>query len=199
VEKTARWGGLELNRPAQLRGRIYMILTGTIAGQGNGEEIESWSFYAVRFRPSAGLIASGCSPRGDGFDGLERTLDLFRSEGVALVIPARGSAASGNRAKQRRRHIQTECWGASQQAMLVCTDDLWRASAFAAAACGTRALGWSRNLVHRSGFRYPALQRQHFREMFVPTICCLRSASMRDAGGLGPALACGASLAGQWA
>lgn len=67
------------------------------------------------------------APGADGFDGLERTLDLFRSEGVALLIQLgeallpRGTARS-NDVDHIRRML-----GRRQQAMLVCTDDLGRA------------------------------------------------------------------------
>ena len=67
------------------------------------------------------------APGDDGFDGLERTLDLFRAEGVALVIQLgeallpRGTARS-NDVDHIRRML-----GHRQQAMLVCTDDLGRA------------------------------------------------------------------------
>jgi len=89
------------------------------------------------------------APGVDGFDGLERTLDLFRSEGVALVIQLgeallpRGTARS-NDVDHIRRML-----GRRQQAMLVCTDDLGRAVAL------RRAGGWDAgarmvrpNLVH---------------------------------------------------
>ena len=89
------------------------------------------------------------APGVDGFDGLERTLDLFRSEGVALVIQlgeallSRGTARS-NDVDHIRRML-----GRRQQAMLVCTDDLGRAIDL------RRAGGWDTgarmvrpNLVH---------------------------------------------------
>jgi hypothetical protein len=67
------------------------------------------------------------APGVDGFDWLERTLDLFRSEGVALVIQLgeallpRGTARSNDIDHLRR------LLGRRQQALLVCTDDLGRA------------------------------------------------------------------------
>ena len=89
------------------------------------------------------------APGVDGFDGLERTLDLFRTEGVALVIQLgeallpRGTARS-NDVDHIRRML-----GRRQQAMLVCTDDLGRAVGL------RRAGGWDTgarmvrpNLVH---------------------------------------------------
>jgi hypothetical protein len=66
-------------------------------------------------------------PGDEGFLGLERTLDLFRAEGVSLVIQLgeallpRGTARSSDVDYLRRR------LGERQQALLVCTDDLGRA------------------------------------------------------------------------
>ncbi|MHC5796486.1 hypothetical protein ACVXZ4_10030 [Lacisediminihabitans sp. FW035] len=67
------------------------------------------------------------APGDEGFLGLERTLDLFRSEGVSLVIQLgeallpRGTARSSDVDYLRRR------LGERQQALLVCSDDLGRA------------------------------------------------------------------------
>ena len=67
------------------------------------------------------------APGAEGFFGLERTLDLFRAEGVALVIQLaeallpRGTARSSDVDHLRR------LLGQRQQALLVCTDDLGRA------------------------------------------------------------------------
>jgi hypothetical protein len=89
------------------------------------------------------------APGVDGFDGLERTLDRFRSERVALVIQLgeallpRGTARS-NDVDHIRRML-----GRRQQAMLVCTDDLGRAVDLRrAGGWGTGARMVRPNLVH---------------------------------------------------
>ena len=67
------------------------------------------------------------APGDEGFFGLEQTLDLFRAEGVSLVIQLgeallpRGTAGSSDVDHLRR------LLGHRQQALLVCTDDLGRA------------------------------------------------------------------------
>jgi hypothetical protein len=92
------------------------------------------------------------APSADGYDGLERSLDLFRSEGVALVIQLgeallrRGTARNSDIDHIRR------LLGRRQQAMLVCTDDLGRAPELQRAGVqGEGARCVRPNIVHLDG------------------------------------------------
>ena len=95
---------------------------------GNSGEIRVVGYTPYTLPALGGVNRLGVfAPGDDGSDGLERTLDLFRAEGVALVIQLgeallpRGTARS-NDVDHIRRML-----GRRQQAMLVCTDDLGRA------------------------------------------------------------------------
>ena len=96
---------------------------------GNGGEMRVVGYTPYTLPALGGVNCLGVfAPGDDGFDGLERTLDLFRSAGVALVIQLgeallpRGTARS-NDVDHIRRML-----GRRQQAILVCTDDLGRAA-----------------------------------------------------------------------
>lgn len=67
------------------------------------------------------------APGDEGFFGLERTLDLFRAEGVALVIQLGEALLPRATARSSDVDHLRRLLGQRQQAMLVCTDDLGRA------------------------------------------------------------------------
>jgi hypothetical protein len=116
---------------------------------------------AMRYPPYAMPALGGVkqlgvfSPSPDGFDRLEESLDLFHSEGVALIIQLgeallrRGTARSTDVDRVRR------LLGRRQQALLVCTDDLGRAATLHQAGLrGGDARTVRPNIVHLdSGFR----------------------------------------------
>ena len=95
------------------------------------------------------------APGPEGFDLLERTLDLFHAEGVALIIQLgeallmRGTARS-TEVDHLRRLLRRR-----QQAILVCTDDLGRAAHLLRAGVrGGDARTVRPNIVHLDcGFR----------------------------------------------
>ena len=95
------------------------------------------------------------APGPKGFDQLESTLDLFHTEGVALIIQLgeallmRGTAR-GTEIDHLRRLLRLR-----QQAMLVCTDDLGRAAHLLRAGVrGEDARTVRPNIVHLDcGFR----------------------------------------------
>ena len=89
------------------------------------------------------------APGDDGFFGLERTMDLFRSAGVSLVIQLGEALLPRWTARSADIDHLRRLLGRRQQAMLVCTDDLGRAVEL------RRAGGWDTgvrmvrpNLIH---------------------------------------------------
>ena len=95
------------------------------------------------------------APGPEGFDQLESTLDLFHTEGVALIIQLgeallRRGTAHSTEIDHYRRLLRRR-----QQAMLVCTDDLGRAAHLLRAGVrGGDARTVRPNIVHLDcGFR----------------------------------------------
>ena len=95
------------------------------------------------------------APGPEGFDQLEGTLDLFHTEGVALIIQLgeallRRGTARGTEIDHYRRLLRRR-----QQAMLICTDDLGRAALLLRAGVrGGEARTVRPNIVHLDcGFR----------------------------------------------
>lgn len=110
--------------------------------------------YALYALPALGAVkhVGVFTPGPDGFDQLERSLDLFRSEGVALVIQL-GEALLG-RGTARTTDIDhiRRLLGRRRQAMLVCTDDLGRAADLQRLGVqGEDSLAVRPNIVHLDG------------------------------------------------
>ena len=137
------------------------------------------------------------APGDDGFDGLERTLDLFRTEGVVLVIQLgeallpRGTARS-NDIDHIRRML-----GRRQQAILVCTDDLGRAVGLRRAGVrDTGARPVRPNLVHLDPGFSTRLSNDNMFVVFSPDPVASERVDEGPAG-LGPALSVRRGLAGR--
>lgn len=95
------------------------------------------------------------SPGPDGFDRLEESLDLFHSEGVALIIQLGDAPLSRGTARSTDVDHVRRLLRRRQQALLVCTDDLGRAAALHRGGVGGGGARTVRpNIVHLdSGFR----------------------------------------------